>query len=411
VKPGKSNPLMVGIAQTDITPEVGALMSCFPLGPERIPRRAKGIHDPIKAKVIAISDGKENIALCSCDLTLIRTIDVERIRKEVEKQAPELSGPRIIITATHTHSSAETTYLFGNTPDNPWVKEIDHIIAETIVQAYKNRTPATLSYGKSPVELTFNRRVSERGGKARLASEYKEGESVGPVDPELIVVRFDREDRTPIAILFNYTAHALTVGPENSLYTADYPGVACSLVEKVFQGTQALFFNGACGDVHPRKCMRRDFKIMEEMGKRLGEEVIKINSQLAWVKKPSLRFKSENLTFSNRADPWQNVKVEISSLLLGEIIIGFIPGELFVEFQLGFKSELKYYTGMIVCYANGWHGYIPTQKDYEIGGYGVDLYATDPPEYSRTSLPRGAGEKIMERLLSLAHSLLSNKDD
>ena len=400
---GKNEKLMVGVAEKEITPPIGSLMAAFPLGPERIPRRAKGVHDPLKAKAIVISDVKENICLCSCDLTMIHKIDVKRIRSLVNKQIPELPEDHIIIAATHTHSSAETCYLFGNTPNDPWVKNMDNKIAETIIKAFKNRVSATASFGKSQIELTFNRRISNQGGS------HKEGEPIGPVDSELIVIRFNREDKTPIVILFNYTAHALTVGPGNFLYTADYPGVASSFVEKMFPEATALFFNGAAGNVNPRKCMRKDFKIMDEMGQRLGEEVIRIAKGVKRINNPSIKFSSIILEFPNRVDPSQKVKAELSCLALGDIIMCFIPGELFVEFQLEFKRKMKPHIGMIIGYANGWHGYIPTWKDYEIGGYGVDLYTDDPPEYSRTSLPKGAGEKIMDKILSLSHDIMTKR--
>lgn len=70
----------------DITPEAGSLMACFPQGPEHKSRRSKGIHDPLKAKAVVLSDKQETICLCSCDLTMIQRIDVERIRKLVSRQ-------------------------------------------------------------------------------------------------------------------------------------------------------------------------------------------------------------------------------------------------------------------------------------------------------------------------------------
>ncbi len=405
---GRNEQFTVGTAEIEITPPVGALMSCFPEGLERKPRRSQGVHDPLKAKAVAISDFQENICLCSCDLTMIRTIDMERVRKIVERDVPELSGHRVIIAATHTHSSAENCYIFGNTPNDPWIKKMDYRIAETIVQAFRNRMPASVSFGKSEIDFAFNRRVSSRGGKERCIWEYEEGEPTGLFDPELIVIRFDRKTKSPIAILANYTAHALTVGRGNFLYTADYPGAACFFVEKAFPGTMGLFFNGAAGNTHPRKCMRRDYKIMEEMGRKLGEEIIRVSKQTNKIDSPSISFYSDILDFPNRIDPSQRVKVEISLLALGPVIVGFIPGELFVEFQLMFKKNIEPHIGMIIGYANGWPGYIPVQKEYDLGGYGVDLYTLDPPQYSRTSLPKGAGEKIMERLLSFTHSLSSS---
>ena len=59
----------------------------------------------------------------------------------------------------------------------------------------------------------------------------------------------------------------------------------------------------------------------------------------------------------------------------------------------------------LIGYANGWPGYIPTEATYEEGGYSVDVFGSDPPALSRTALPRGAGEHILENLIDMANRL------
>ncbi|RKY60905.1 MAG: hypothetical protein DRP99_07025, partial [Candidatus Latescibacterota bacterium] len=108
------------------------------------------------------------------------------------------------------------------------------------------------------------------------------------------------------------------------------------------------------------------------------------------------------LSFPNRADANLTVKVEVACLQLGALTVGFLPGEPFVEFQLRFREVLKPYPTLLVGYANGWTGYIPTQDAFASGGYGVDLYPHDPPQYSRTMLPEGTGEGLLETLIAVA---------
>jgi hypothetical protein len=50
--------LQAGTATIDITPPPGSLMACFPRAPNREPRRAKGAHDPLQAKVLVLRDGQ-----------------------------------------------------------------------------------------------------------------------------------------------------------------------------------------------------------------------------------------------------------------------------------------------------------------------------------------------------------------
>ena len=44
-----------------------------------------------------------------------------------------------------------------------------------------------------------------------------------PVDPTVGVIRIDRGDGTPLAILVNYACHPVVFGPDNLDYSADYP--------------------------------------------------------------------------------------------------------------------------------------------------------------------------------------------
>jgi len=386
--------ISAGTAFIDITPPPGSLMACFPVGPERTPRRAVGAHDPLFARVLALSDGRQTAAICACDLAIIRRIDVARIREQVTADA------RVLVCATHTHSSPESGYLFGNTPDDPWVVETDRRIAAAVDAACRAMAPVTLSAGSRDTELSHNRRVP---GGTDLALEYCEGETTGPVDPALTVLRLDGADG-PRALLCHFTAHALTVGPRTFHYTADYPGAIVRALEERFPGAAALFVNGAAGNVHPRRCMRQDLSALQEMGAALGEAAINAAGNAATLGDLRLDVRAETLTFPNRMDSALQVDVELACLDLGPLTIGFVPGELFVEFQLEFKRRLAPRTALLIGYANGWPGYIPTRDAYPAGGYGVDPCPTDPPALSRTALPPGAGEEILERLVKLSNA-------
>ena len=59
------------------------------------------------------------------------------------------------------------------------------------------------------------------------------------------------------------------------------------------------------------------------------------------IPEPVIAFGSKTLSFLHRADPRLKVEGELSCLVLGHAVMGFVPGELFVEFQLAFKRELQ----------------------------------------------------------------------
>lgn len=397
--------LQAGTATIDITPPPGSLMACFPRGPNRQPRRAPGAHDPLQARVLVLDDGDQVAAVVACDLCGVRKIDVARIRARVAEHLPSLAGERVAIACSHSHSSVENLYLFGNTPDDPFILDMDARIADAVVDAYSHRGPVELAFGTGQVELNHNRRVLDGAGRATNALEYKEGVTTGVVDPELMVLKLVAPTEEVKAVAFRYTAHALTLGPGNQFYSADYPGRARTEIEAAFPGCTALFLNGAAGNIHPRQCMRSDCAATEAIGAALGQAVVGLAGTASLLHRPGLRFACDTLTFRNRVEPSLPVDVELSCLGLGPVVLGFVPGEVFVEFQLRFRRDLAPAHGVFVGYANGWPGYIPTLAAYPEGGYGVDLCTTDPPEYSRTALPTGAGEAIIERLTAMARTV------
>lgn len=398
--------LQAGTSVVDITPPAGSLMACFPVGPERTPRRAEGAHDPLLAKTIVLSDGDEAMAVCACDVTMLREIDVQRIRRQVGTRLPQLGGPRLMLAATHTHSSPETTYLFSNTPDDPWIQEMDARIAKAIVAAHETLRPVHLKVARAHAELAHNRRVRRPDGRMGMAFEYDPEITTGPHDNDVPVLQFVDSSERSVAVVYNFAAHALTIGPGTFTYTADFPGVANGVIEGSLPGATALFLNGAAGNTHPRISMKRDFEATTTIGEALGDTVLEAIRQAQAIEDPRLGFAAERIRFPNRIDPKQQLEVELSCLRIGDVLAAFCPGEPFIEFQLRFKEAVRPTVGMFVGYANGSHGYIPTREAYTEGGYGVDLFTGDPPALSRTALPEGAGEAILERLIALARRCL-----
>ena len=393
--------MKAGSASVDITPPVGAPMACFPVVRGEQPRRAEGVHLPLLANALVLSDGKSTVGLCSSDLSMIHHVDVEEIRSRVGEEIPELGGPPLIIAATHTHSGPENTYLFGAEPGDEMIRELNSRIAAAVVRAARSLRDATLSVAGGTLDLSHNRRVTGEDGRSRMVMEREPGTTEGPVDRDLEVLTCESAGRT-LGILCNWTAHALTLGPQNRLFSPDYPGAARQEIQRLFPEAGVLFMNGAAGNVHPHRCMQNDPGLTGQIGASVGSEVLRLIEDARPVPNPELQPASHTLRFPNRMDPDREVEVEISCLRIGPVLFAFVPGEVFVEFALEFKRRVDFEHVFFVGYANGWPGYIPTRKAYETGGYGVDRREDDPPEFGRTVVPRGAGEEILEALVELA---------
>lgn len=400
--------LKAATAKIDITPADGSLMACFPRRTDtgRQPRHARGAHDRLCARVLVLDDGRQPVVLCSCDCCGWRDIDIDRIRRQLAERVPALGDEHCIIGATHTHSSPETLYMFGNTPRDPWVRQTIERIAKAIADAYERRRPAGITLGMTDAPLNFNRRSTDPRNRGQTVHEYAPGATDEVTDPLLAVLSVRDADRRVLAVLANYTAHALTVGPHNDLYTADYPGVLCRQIESRIPEAAALFFNGAAGNIHPLQCMRRDFRVMEAFGTRLAEYALPLVESGTPLEVNRFTFATRTLSFVNRMDASIQTSVELSCLRIGDALLLTVPAELFVEYQLRLRDALAPARVIVFGYTNGWAGYIPTLQAYEIGGYGVTAADDPDPAYSRTALPQHAGDEIYAALLDMGKACL-----
>ncbi len=63
------------------------------------------------------------------------------------------------------------------------------------------------------------------------------------------------------------------------------------------------------------------------------------------------------------------VPVTIQAMRIGELAITAIPCEVFVEIGLEIKRESPFPTTFTIELANGYNGYLPTEKQHGLGGY------------------------------------------
>jgi len=93
-----AKPLQVGVAEIDITPPVGYRMAGY--FNERL---ATGTHDPLHAKAIVLRQGKEQVALVSCDLVGVSLAVTTNARVQASRRTG-IPVSNIVVCATHSHT-------------------------------------------------------------------------------------------------------------------------------------------------------------------------------------------------------------------------------------------------------------------------------------------------------------------
>jgi len=241
--------LKAGAAKVDITPPLGFPMWGYGA---RHDAPSLGVLNPLMARAVVLSTGKDKIAVVSLDLGRAPT---RQSMATIRKKVKEVAGiEHLFLVASHTHHGP-VIELDNWPPKNSYVRQLEEKIAGIIIKAAKNVRPARLGVASRKTELNRNRH-------SKLAER--------PVDRELIVVRLEDGAGKAIAHLVNFAAHATMENGKERKFSADYPGAMAELVEKE-TGAPCLFLQGAAGDLSPNPGKTPG---PEKFGQALGRQVL-----------------------------------------------------------------------------------------------------------------------------------------
>lgn len=396
--------LRVGVAKADVTPPPGVRMYGYGARGTNV---SAGMHDPLFAKVVVLSDGERTVAWVTMDLGYADSPLTRDVRAAVRS---DLGFDDVFLTASHTHSGPSFVDDFPNAAD-PWVEALRRKVAGAVVDAHKALEPARLGVGWGDVNLGHNRRRVRADGSVEMLWENRPGIPTSPVDRSVAVVAFDTPTGEPIATLINMAIHPVVLGPENLDYSADYPGALMEIVEREIGG-QAMFLQGAAGDINPfwdkTPLDEGAYEQMQRMGETIGREVLRVRRSLDLTKVESIAIGVDQVHIGSRwdlDDPAIRAGVrrdylerferegeaEVTTLMIGaDLALASFPGEFFVEHGLRLKKESVVANTLFVGYSNGHLGYFPTIRAAAEGGYGAD---------SSTIVEVGAGERLVDQAL------------
>jgi neutral ceramidase len=407
--------LQAGIAKVNLEPDLGMAMG----GYGARTGVAQGVLDPVQARVLALSDGHHTIALVTLDLVSgLELPEMEQIRAAVRPNGIE----QVIFLASHTHSGP--TYSSNLDAYRKAVSRIQ----QTIPIAARLMTPVRIGTGWGVAYLGHNRRALLLDGQAHMFWRDETQLPSSPVDPTVGVIRLDRRDGTPIAILVNYACHPVVLGPDNLSYSADYPSVMRDVIEEGFNSSaMAFFLQGAPGDINPffdKTPLVQDAVLrMQETGRKLGQEVLRVARGIHTEVTPAPAIQTKTVVLHARSR-WDVPKVRavlkeryhlddmraarlvreemdlpVTTLLLNhELVFVTMPGEPFVEFQMNLRARSPLPNTYLLGYADGVFGYFPTIAAALRGGYGANS--------TSTQVEVGTGERLVDIGLISLYDLL-----
>ena len=392
--------LLAGVGRATLTPPLGTPL----IGYGGRERGTDSIRDDIYATSLVLSDGETTVALVTCDLCALPIRQVRYVQRLIEAHTG-IPPAHVMINTSHAHSGPLTTFN-EETPESVLQVVVALLdgIAESVVQAAAALVPCRLSAGRGTVEASINRR-KRNGYSDAVTPESPDG----TVDPDLHVVRIDRLEGTPLAVVTAYACHPVALRPPSHAISADFVCTLRATVESQV-GTPLLFAQGAAGNLVP---IGPEMEMEERLaltGNLLGTEALRVYAALgAEVRgadessaspsgktpapsKPMLAAASENLlldlwteqppiadvarshqTFPYLTPPLVDGKVEcaVQALRMGDVALVGVAGEAFVEIGLAVKARSPIPHTIFLGYTNGCLGYIPTAAAYAPGGYEV----------------------------------------
>ncbi len=172
-----------------------------------------------------------------------------------------------------THVVANASHCHGIPCADVDVKTI-----EAVKAAMANLVPVTVGVGVGHEDRVMeNRRIKLKSGRtvdvrhAYSLPPDEELAEVGPVDPEIGVLRLDREDGSTLAVVYNFACHPIQ-GVASGANTADITGFSSEVIEdNLGDGAVALFVQGCGGDINPISYKDVDHpRDAEPLGNMLG---------------------------------------------------------------------------------------------------------------------------------------------
>lgn len=204
-------------------------------------------NDPLYAKALVLKRGDTTAVLVTLDAVAVGEIGhigndfLPNVRARLEKELGIAPGS-VVVNASHCH---------GNV-----CADADEKTFEAVKRAASKLVPVRAGVGVgSETRVSENRRLKLKSGReADVRHAYSlpsddEVVGVGPIDPQIGVLRLDTHDGKPFAVVWNFACHPI-MGLNGDGNTADLSGFASKVIEDA-TGATALFVQGCGGDINP----------------------------------------------------------------------------------------------------------------------------------------------------------------
>ncbi len=346
-------------------------------------------HDEVQLTCTALCDGKTAFLLISIDMRGMDAGIIEYSCKLIEK-AVGIPAERVMINATHTHSSPDNAKFGQGEAMKAWQQLYYKRLVRAVTLAMHDLTPTDAYIGTAHTDgVTFSRRYlmddgtyqTNPGGKPGIPVAYET-----QADTELRTVRFDRGDKKDV-LLANYQTHYH--GSFSDSVSADWVHVIREHVEKEMD-VHFAYHSGASANINFKSSLGdRKYPDLVSASTHIGETVVKAASAEEKVQLSSLQY--ETSLYPGRVSAGGTKDVNFSAFTIGDIGFVAAPYEMFDTNGQEVRRDSPCKMTFVCSLTNGGFGYVPAAYAYPHGAYEVEI----------TQFQEGSGEEFAQEMVRL----------
>jgi neutral ceramidase len=365
-------------------------------------RLSTGIHDSIYHHIIALDDGVTQFFLVTTDVCEMSPSEYDHVADMLEKQLG-INPVNFWWSVTHTHSAPEVGVpglaeafmgdRYKHPVDTAYTSFVEQTLINGIIEARAKLEPARLGVGWGFSQANINRRAVDVDGKSSIGLNPD-----GAVDRRIGLIRLEKKDGSPLALIANYPIHGTVLGDDYVKISGDVAGVVAEYVEQK-TGAPVLFINGAAGNLapiysvypNPKEGHLNQFRVL------LGDKILEANKKILSTsdsvklftgsmtvespRKTNLGWPAYLEKYSATKNGINMVKLPVRFLKINnDVAIWSAPVELFCEISNEIRDRSPFPFTFYYGYTNGWLGYLPTAEEWVRGGYEVEVVSPYTPE-------------------------------
>ena len=371
--------LWAGAARVEMTSPVGTPLAGYR---RRHGRPSTGVHDPLYARSLALSDGERVVVLVSCELLIIDEDLYQAVLERVERHH-HIGRQGLMLWATHTHSGPGgyghhfLEQLSMGRYDARVFEQLSDRIAEAALRAIETLQPAAVRGGQAIVEGASRNRLQDGG----------------PTDPAVRALRVDAATGTPLAWLVTFAAHPTVLGAENRFFSGDYPGALMASVERQYPQSTCLFAVGAIADQAPVYTESDRLDQAQQLGERLAREAVQAINQQAPVTQATILAAIDDLSLPParlrvgwwRLPAWVSERfldryARLHAVAVGRWLLLGAPCDMSIAIgrQMSDIARAHGWTPLIIGFADDYIGYVLPASDYATRSYEARMSFNGP---------------------------------